>query len=645
MPKQDKVKCEESIRYSEYYGMQEIFDKLYQQSKENIPLDNAMDIILTKENIVLAYRSIKHNDGSTTRGTDKLTIKDIEKLSVDEVVENVRKFLIGSKHGYRPKPVRRKEIPKPNGKTRPLGIPCIWDRLIQQCILQVLQPYCEAKFSNNSFGFRPTRSAENAISRIYNLMNWSHLHYVIELDIEGFFDHVNHSKLIKQLWSMGIRDKKLIYIIKQILKAPIKMPDGSTVVPTEGTPQGGIISPLLANINLNEFDKWIESQWADHPIANAHTHMNGNHLNKGNGYEIMKKTNLKEMRLVRYADDARILCRTKQDAEKTLMAVTQWLNERLKLKVSPEKTRIVNVKEQWTEFLGFEIRIELKGGKWAVKSRMCRKAYERALHNLKEQVKQMARPKAGRNVHDEVVKYNQMVIGIQNYYQKATMINIDCMRMQREIMVLMTSRFNGTKQKCNMLAKAGRRKLTDFETKRFGKSQMLRWLKNEDSPIYPIGYVKHKNPMGYPTNRCPYTPDGRKGLHDNLKFENVYLLAKLKNQQTYDRTIEFMDNRQSLFSAQTGKCGVTGRYFISVDEIHCHHITPRESGGSDKYENLILVLDDIHILIHAKTDDTIIRYLRKTKLDKEGLIKLNKLREKAHRAPIPENVLDSIDRS
>ncbi len=642
MPKQSKVKCEGSIRYSEYYGMQEIFDRLYQQSKESIPLENAMDLILSKDNIVLAYRNIKRNDGSNTRGTDRLTIKDIENLTVDEVVENVRKFLVGSKHGYRPKPVRRKEIPKPNGKTRPLGIPCIWDRLIQQCILQILQPYCEAKFSSNSYGFRPTRSAEHAICKMYNLMNLSHLHYVIELDIEGFFDHVNHSKLIKQMWSMGIRDKKLIYIIKQILKAPIRMPDGKTIIPTEGTPQGGIISPLLANINLNEFDKWIESQWADHPIANAHVHMNGNHLNKGNGYEIMKKTNLKEMRIVRYADDARILCRTRKDTENTLIAVTEWLRERLKLNVSPEKTRIVNVKEQWAEYLGFEIRVELKGGKWVVKSRMCRKAYERALYNLKEQVKLMAKPRDSKNVHDEVVKYNQMVMGIQNYYQIATMINIDCMAMQREIMILMTSRFNGTKQRGNMLSRVGKRKLTEYEAKRYEKSKMLRWLKNEDSPIYPIGYIKHKNPMGYPTNRCPYTPEGRKGIHDNVKFDNMYLLAELRSQCAYDRTIEFMDNRQSLFSVQTGKCGVTGRSFITINEIHCHHITSQENGGNDRYENLILVLDDIHILIHAKSDDTIKRYLTKTKLDKEELIKLNKLREKAHRSPIPKNVLDSI---
>lgn len=163
--------------------------------------------------------------------------------------------------------MRRKEIPKPNGKTRPLGIPCMWDRLIQQCIKQVLEPICEAKFSENSYGFRPNRSVENAIKATYNRLQISQLHYVIEFDIKGFFDDVNHSKLIKQIWAMGIRDKHLIFILKRILKAPIKMTDGTITYPEKGTPQGGIISPLLANIVLNELDHWVESQWQENPVT------------------------------------------------------------------------------------------------------------------------------------------------------------------------------------------------------------------------------------------------------------------------------------------------------------------------------------------------------------------------------------------
>ena len=200
MPKEkhEKLLCVDNLRHSEYYGMQKIFDDLYARSKQGEHFSDLMDIVLARENILLAYRNIKANTGSETPGTDRLTIKDVGELSPEKVVEKVRSIIAG-KHGYRPKPVRRKEIPKPNGKTRPLGIPCIWDRLIQQCIKQVMEPICEAKFSNSSYGFRPNCSVEHAIQRTYNLMQLTKLHYVIEFDIKGFFDNVNHSKLIRRI--------------------------------------------------------------------------------------------------------------------------------------------------------------------------------------------------------------------------------------------------------------------------------------------------------------------------------------------------------------------------------------------------------------------------------------------------------------
>ena len=244
MPKTKTNLCVDSLRHAEYYGMMPIFDELYANSKEGEKFKELMSLILSRNNILLAYRNIKSNKGSYTAGTDKLDITAIGSLSPETVVEKVRYFLVGSKHGYRPKPVRRKDIPKPNGKTRPLGIPCIWDRLIQQCIKQILEPICEAKFSNNSYGFRPNRSVEHAISKTYSLLQRSNMHYILEFDIKGFFDNVNHSKLIKQIWNMGIEDTTLLYIIRRILRAPIRMPNGETIYPDKGTPQGGLCEAL-----------------------------------------------------------------------------------------------------------------------------------------------------------------------------------------------------------------------------------------------------------------------------------------------------------------------------------------------------------------------------------------------------------------
>ena len=302
-----KAKKKSKLRHAEYYDMQKTFDSMYADSKSGEVFGHLMDIISAPSNIKLAFRNIKGNDGSHTAGTDGRTIESLAVMSEDKFVKLIQKQF----RRYEPKAVKRVEIPKPNGKMRPLGIPCIIDRIVQQCILQVMEPICEAKFYEHSYGFRPCRSAENAISYAYGLAQRNKLHYVVDVDVKGFFDNVDHRKLLKQIWTLGIRDTKLIQIIKAMLKAPIEMPDGETVLPSKGTPQGGILSPLLANIVLNELDWWIASQWDEmvrhmkHPCKVTY-YPNGAEK-KCNSYTALKKSNLKEMRIVRYADDFKIL--------------------------------------------------------------------------------------------------------------------------------------------------------------------------------------------------------------------------------------------------------------------------------------------------------------------------------------------------
>ena len=269
-----------------------------------------MQLISSEQNILLAYRNIKTNKGSATCGTDKLDIshyKDWEETKFIKYFQN--KFA-----NYHPKSVRRVEIPEEYepGKTRPLGIPCMDDRIVQQCMKQVLEPICEAKFHNHSYGFRPNRSAHHALFRTMFLMNKSRLHYVVDIDINSFFDNVNHAKLMKQMWAMGVQDKNLLCIIGKILKSDIQ----GIGKPTKGTPQGGIISPFLSNIVLNELDWWLSNQWETKETRHQYS-------NSSNMCRTLKVSKLKEFFFVRYSDDFKILCRDYETAQKIFEATKQ----------------------------------------------------------------------------------------------------------------------------------------------------------------------------------------------------------------------------------------------------------------------------------------------------------------------------------
>ena len=634
MPKKSKTLCVDDLRHAEYYGMQDTFDELYQKSQNGEVFENLMDLILSRDNILLAYRNIKANKGSYTAGTDKKNITDIGSRTPDDVVKRVRFIVTGSEHGYRPKPVRRKDIPKPNGKTRPLGIPCIWDRLIQQCIKQIMEPICEAKFSNNSYGFRPNRSVEHAINRTYTMLQMMNLHYVIEFDIKGFFDNVNHSKLIRQIWSLGIHDKTLIFIIKRILTAPIKMPDNTTVLSNKGTPQGGIISPLLANIVLNELDWWIASQWEENPIAisRGRERIIGKTkvFDKSHGYRIMKNTEMKEMHIIRYADDFRIFCRTKEDAVRTKEAVTEWIEERLKLEVSPEKTRIVNTRKRWSEFLGFKIRVRLKHHKYVVQSAICDKKVEIERAKLVEQAKNIAKPREKKSCLSEIQLYNSMVLGIQNYYQLATCISIDCREFHRRVMTVLTNRLNT--ETGSMLKREGGT-ITQAEKERFGQSKMIRYVSGIDQMIYPIAFIKNKIPMAKRSIVCSYTKEGRALIHTELNL-NQYVLKGLREKISVGHSTEYHDSKISLFSAQKGKCAISGEEFAGAEHVAVWLKLPRALGGFERYKNMVLIHKKYLILLQELPQAAIKDLIKTLNITKKMLVKINSLREQANLSAI-----------
>lgn len=605
---------QKKLRHSEYYDLQPTFDKLYADSQNGKIFTNLLELISCEENIRLAYRNIKKNGGSNTAGTDKLTITDIENMSVESYVKAVQRKLMW----YKPKPVKRVEIPKPNGKMRPLGIPTIIDRLVQQCILQVLEPICEAKFFERSNGFRPNRSVEQAIAQCYKMIQLQNLHFVVDVDIKGFFDNVNHSKLIKQIWHLGIRDKKLLCIVQEMLKAPIVMPNGETVCPTKGTPQGGILSPLLSNIVLNEFDWWITSQWEEMPTRYEYSceiRPNGT-KNKSPIYGALRNTTkLKEVYIIRYADDFKLFCRKRSDAEKVFIAVKHWLNDRLRLEISQEKSKIVNLKRHYSEFLGFELKAVKKRNGYVVRSHMTKKAKDKGTKKLVEQIKRIAHTQDRDDEAKEITLYNSMVIGIHNYYRIATMIASDCDSLHRNVSTVMKNRLYGR------LTKKGHIKEV-YIRKQYGKSKQIRYISSKT--VCPIGYIQTKTPMFKKKKVCKYTQEGREEIHKNLKINTSVMLMLMRIKEPR-RSIEYMDNRISLYAAQYGKCAITGKE-LWIDEIHCHHKVPLNMGGTDKYSNLIIVHRDVHTLIHSAVSETQSAYLNLIKPDKKALDKINELR-------------------
>lgn len=605
-----------ALRNIEYYDFQEVLDRLYADSESSKKFKNLMGLITSPQNILLAYRNIKKNAGSKTAGVDKKTITHLEKWEPEQLIRYVQKRL----DYYVPQAVRRVEIPKSNGKTRPLGIPTIMDRLIQQCVLQVLEPICEAKFFKRSNGFRPNRGAEHAISQAYKFMQGQHLHYVVDIDIKGFFDNVNHGKLLKQMWTLGIRDKKLLSIISVMLKAEV----AGIGFPKKGTPQGGIISPLLSNIVLNELDWWVASQWENIPTRypyRCRTLKNGT-PDKSNVYAELRNTNLKECYIVRYADDFKIFCRNRKDAENMFTATKSWLKERLGLDISPDKSKIVNLKKQYSEFLGFKMKVVRKGkkvngqAKYAVQSHMSDKSKARIKKQAAEAMRDIKHLGSDEQ-KKTIVHYNSLVMGWHNYYRFATHISRDF----SEIAFLVKNSVRGKLE--NQLKKSIPKPLKSPVYIHYAKSKEMRYLGN--TPIVPISYVQHKNPMDKKRIINKYTAAGRAEIHKRLEKVNLSILHYLMRYPA-DGSIEYNDNRLSLYCAQQGKCAVLNMP-MEASRIHCHHKKPKAQGGSDAYGNLILVDMSVHVLIHATRKETIERYKAILNLSQKQIEKVNKLRE------------------
>lgn len=329
-----------------------------------------LEEILKDNNLYEAYQQVYRNKGAC--GIDKMDVEQLGNylyLHKEEIKQQIRELK------YKPRPVRRVEIPKENGKMRKLGIPTVVDRVIQQAIVQVLTPIYEPQFSETSYGFRPKRSCEMAIIKALEYFNDGY-DWIVDIDLQAFFDNVNQDKLIGII-RRTIKDGRVVSLIRKYLVSGVMI--NGVVQPTKlGTPQGGNLSPLLSNIMLNELDKELEKRG---------------------------------LRFVRYADDCLIMVKSEKAANRVMQSVTDYIERKLGLKVNMDKSRIARPRE--IKYLGFGFYD--KKGTWRPKPHL------KSIQKFKQKLKDITSRSNAMSIDEKITKLNQVIRGFINYFRIADM--------------------------------------------------------------------------------------------------------------------------------------------------------------------------------------------------------------------------------
>ena len=429
---------------------QQVLNALCEHSKDSdYRYERLYRILFNEEMFFIAYQRKYANQGNMTPGSDGRTI---DRMSIDRIQKIVASLRDES---YKPHPVRRVYIPKKNGKNRPLGIPSFEDKLVQEVVHMILEAIYEGHFEDTSHGFRPNRSCHTALRDIK--VTFKGTRWFIEGDIKGFYDNIDHNIMIDILRER-ISDERFLRLIRKFINAGYmeKWTYNNTY---SGTPQGGIISPILANIYLDKFDKYIK-EYAENfnkgkgRRLTCEYQRNRNQRNalrwkleeetdENRKAELKSKiarlrkqmldipatkdmdNTFKRLKYVRYADDFKIFCRSYKDAVKTFEATKRWLKDRLGLDISPEKSKVINMEQRYSEFLGFKMKLYRKGKKYVVCSHMSDKAVAHAKEKISAAIKAIQIPADSQSQYIAIQQYNSVVAGLHNYYRLATRVSED----------------------------------------------------------------------------------------------------------------------------------------------------------------------------------------------------------------------------
>lgn len=493
-----------------------------------------------------AYQSVKTNRGASTAGIDGQTIQDFEE-DLGENLDTLAKEL--KSQSFDPKPVRRTYIPKGDDEVRPLGIPTIKDRIVQEALRMVLEPIYESYFSDYSFGFRPNRRTMDAIEAVKMAIALGNKRWVIDADVKGFFDNVEHGTLCKIIQNR-ITDKKMLHLIWDFLKAGI-MEEGTYRHSTLGTPQGGIVSPVLANIYLNELDQWAK-EWTDSTDTEVQKRRNN-----GKG----------SWAFVRYADDFLFLTNGKRGrADKMRERIGGFVNEELNLTLSEKKTKITHASDGF-KFLGYHLQLTEEGG--TMKS-----VPKEAKEDLLRKVEEATSGGTEISTRRKIKSLNAVLRGWANYYKYANNASVTFANLDYQVWRKVAD-WLALKHKCPV-GKICSQKLDSVNPLRINGQTLYQMFGSGD--IYTESYKEKDHPYlkGTGITReslpkdSPYTGEERKGWSD----------ARWKALER--------DN----WNCQMCDLDLEGKV------PHVHHIRPYRGQGSDeeanRLENLETLCTDCH---------------------------------------------------
>ena len=626
-----------NVKFSNEIDLKKLLDLLYEKSKTGNVFTGLLEAITDEVVIVTAIHNIKSNKGSKTTGVDKIKMDKYLQMPKDEVIYLVKKSICD----YKPKPAKRVYIAKGNGKKRPLGIPTILDRIIQECIRIIIEPICEARFYPHSYGFRPYRSQKHAIRGIVNVINANYKSkdqpvWALEGDIKGCFDNINHRILLKKLWDIGVHDKRVIQIIKAMLSVGYVEYD-MLKNDDKGTPQGGILSPLLANVYLNDFDWYVGRKYYE-PHRKCNYKCNDSRRLKWSG--ITPKYNF------RYADDWVILTSSKKEAERLKRELSKYFKYKLKLELSEEKTKITDMRTDGIHFLGFVIKAEKPRRTPAdkeIKEHFVGKPYpdmkrlSKKIQNLCKEIRDIRNYSAVNSRIAQIQYINSVIMGIAEYIKigiSSHAFHVIDRRVNNSALSTWKRMYPDKYNEWQIPLKD----LSNLPHRHEGYISKTFAIPYEDMWIgITMAFITHVRYEAKPFNQkmTPYTPEGRK-IYVNYRNKNKPLSKDRPSINTSDdlrmavyaenkMNFEYFMNREYAFNRDKGKCRCCKTPLYENPTANCHHVDNKlPIDKINKVNNLAWVCRSCHLMIHGSEIPE--------SLDTKVVKKIEKFREKLKQA-------------